>query len=136
MAAPKKNNYNTKWKTAKERQDACKRFCDHLKQGLSFDCWAEADFDTIKRYIKDFPEDFHPDLINLAKREAKTFWEKVGIDGTIGKIKGFNAKSWEFNLKNRYGWRDKYDADITSGGEKIAINLVMYSDRDAKKFKK
>jgi len=37
-----------------------------------------------------------------------------------------NATFSIFNLKNNYGWKDKTEQDLTSGGEKIvtAINII------------
>lgn len=120
MAAPKGNNYKMKWKTPEERKAACESFCDHVRSGFSQESWPDADFDTVKRYMRDFPEDFVPDMINKAKREAYMFYEKMGIEGTLGQIKGFNAKSWEFNMKNRHNWKDKQETEL-SGEVKIVV---------------
>ena len=31
------------------------------------------------------------------------FWEKLGITGTLGKIRGFNAASWKSGMQERFG---------------------------------
>lgn len=45
---------------------------------------------------------------SIKKGEAKSlyFWEKTGMDGMMGKTKGFNAAVWIFVMKNRFRWRD------------------------------
>ena len=51
----------------------------------------------------------HDDFSDSIKRgEAKSlyFWEKIGMDGMLGKIKGFNATVWIFVMKNRFHYRD------------------------------
>jgi len=115
MAAPKDNNYNLKWKTPEERKAVCKRFCEHIEQGYTVDCFEDCDFKTIKRYINDYPEDFPSDMISAAKRKSRIYWEGLGIRGTEGLIDKFNAKSWEFNMSNRYGWGSK--TDVNRGDE-------------------
>ena len=98
-----------KWPTPEKRKAACKSYCDHIRAGYSKDSWPDADFETVERYKRDFPEDFCPEMISRAERESRLFWEKIGVSGTVGKIKGFNAKSWEFNMQNRLGWSNKTD---------------------------
>jgi len=98
-----------KWKTPEARRAACESFCQHLRAGYSEMSWPEADEDTVYRYMKNYPDDFCPKEVNKARRESKKFWEGVGIAGTTGKLKGFNAMSWNFNMKNRLGWADKHE---------------------------
>lgn len=125
-----KPNQASKWPTPKERKAACKSFCDHLRSGYSVISWPGADESTIKRYLKNFPGDFSPKDVAMAKRESLKFWEDIGIAGTTGKLKGFNARSWEVNMNNRAGWVTK--VDITSGGEKLeAINVALLTPEEA-----
>jgi hypothetical protein len=35
-------------------------------------------------------------------RRQMLAWEKIGLEGTMGEIKGFNATSWSFNMKNQF----------------------------------
>ena len=62
--------------------------------------------------MKEYPEDFDTDIIERARRERRLFWESMGVKGTAGEIKGFNAKSWDFNMKNRFNWADKRIQEI------------------------
>lgn len=72
--------------------------------------------------MEKFPNDFPSDRIKKAKRQGRLFWEQAGIDGMMGKIKGFNAKVWGFNFKNRFGWKENPEM---ANDEKIIINFGM-----------
>ena len=51
----------------------------------------------------------HPDFSNAIKRgtdQSLLFWERMGMTGMAGKIQGFNAAVYIFNMKNRFKWRD------------------------------
>src|SRR5688572_10998862 len=54
----------------------------------------------------------HPEFL-AAKQEGVSLsqhvWEQIGMAGMTGKISGFNATVWIFNMKNRFGWRDARD---------------------------
>ena len=128
MAAPKGNNYNMKWKTKEERQAACDALCKtHFFSGLSRGCFDLADWDTVERYMKDFPEDFPPEKIAKAVRDNKKVWETIGLDGAMGKINGFNATSWIFNMKNRFKdeWKDKQEHDHQSSDGSMKPTVVQ-----------
>ena len=118
----RKDGQPYKWPTPAARKDACNRFCEHIEQGYSMDSWPDADVDTVKTYMKNYPEDFDPEMIATAKRESLLFWEKQGIKGMQGKIPFFSAASWIFNMKNRAGWRDKVDHD--HGGKVELVTIV------------
>lgn len=119
--APFGNQNKMKWKTPEERQSICNEICEHLKKGYSQDSFPAADWDTVERYIKDFPEDFDNNKIKESLREGRKLMETLGIQGTAGKLKGFNAKSWEFIMQNKYGW--KLRNDVTSNEESITLLL-------------
>ena len=106
MPAPEGNQNNKKWKTPKERQAACKAFCDHIREGYSIASFPLCDHKTIRYYIEEYPVDFPPEEIEQAFREGRHEWEKIGKQGAKGELSGFNNGSWIFNMKNRYGWKD------------------------------
>ena len=62
-----------------------------------------------------------------AKKEgigrSEAWWNRLGREGASGEH-AINPTVWIFNMKNRFGWRDKQDIEH-SGGVKIA-----YLDRD------
>lgn len=112
-----------------------KEFCDvaeeFLSQGLSQAALAGelgVDEDTIKNWM-----DRHPAFFGAIKKgRAKGLkkWELLGLHGAEGKVDGFNAASWVFNMKNRFGWRDKQEL-MGEGGGPVVVNVVKHvSDAD------
>lgn len=137
MPAPEGNNFRMKWKTAAERQAACDEFCAHIASGLSQECFPGADWDTVQRYIKDFPEDFPSEKIEEAKRKQRQFWEIVGREGATGKTQGFNATAWIFNMKNRFraDWNDRSQVELTGkDGGPVQTQDVPASQRLAQRL--
>lgn len=63
-------------------------------------------FDTIKRY----------------KSRCEQWVEENAL------MNKANATFSIFNLKNNYGWKDKTEQDVTSGGEKIAVSGFLYNN--------
>jgi len=125
--APEGNINNKKWKTAKERKAACDAVCKHLSAGYSQSTFPDADWKTVEYYMKEYPIDFPSDRVTQAKREGGFLWEKIGMTGTIGKIKNFNASSWKFNMANRLGWKDKHDHTTN---DKDIIMPILEIERD------
>lgn len=55
------------------------------------------------------------------------FWETAGIDGMMGRIQNFNAASWIFNMKNRFGWRDKREL-TGADGDPLIVQIVKHAN--------
>jgi|9_EtaG_2_1085328.scaffolds.fasta_scaffold00484_28 hypothetical protein len=55
--------------------------------------------------LEEFPE--LAEAYEYAKVHAQAWWANVGRLGATGKIDGFNATCWKFNMQNRLGWTDK-----------------------------
>lgn len=140
MAAKKGNNYRQKFKEAEEREFICQEYLKHCAQGLSDDCFPHCDRKTIQSYVKKFPKEFPAQKIERANRERRLFWERLGIAGTIGamtmpdgkkfKVDNFNTTAWIFNMKNRFGWKDRQD--VTSGDKPLSAPNVYIPDNKRK----
>lgn len=104
---PKKMGQPLKFGTVERRKEMWQAVCDHVASGLSMGSFALCDADTIFTYADRFPEDCPLPALREAQRKSIAFWEKIGLAGATGKIEGFNAASWIFNMKNRAGWSDK-----------------------------
>jgi hypothetical protein len=65
------------------------------------------------------------DAIKRAKERCYSYTEEFLLSGK-------NPTGAIFSLKNNYGWRDKTETDITSGGKPIPIlgNAVRKSNSD------
>lgn len=92
----------------KFRKEYCELLIEHQKKGLSFQCFGVTigvDRATCDRWVQRYPE------FRAAKKTAQEhcllFWERLGIQGTAGKIKGFNPAVYCFNMKNRFMWRNE-----------------------------
>jgi len=112
--APKGSKNKLKLKESKERKEMFERFCDHVSRGLSQTSFPELCYNTIHKYMKDYPEDCPKEKLDKALRESMLFWETVGLQGTIGKIPYFNPTTWIFNMKNRFPkeWSDSVKVDV------------------------
>ncbi|MBO6629889.1 MAG: hypothetical protein JJ939_15845 [Alphaproteobacteria bacterium] len=95
-----------------------------------------ADRKTIRYYAEQYPEDFPPDELEAAARRGLHEWEKIGKEGTTGKLTGFNASSWKFNMQNRAGWRDTKDIDARGilGGPEDAKKIETLKPRTSKEI--
>lgn len=97
--------YNCKYK-----KEYCDQLIKHMADGFSFHSFGgkllvgpRTLFDWLDRY----PEFL--EAKQVGEFACMYFWEKTGIAGTHGKIKGFQQASFIFNMKARfakYGWRD------------------------------
>lgn len=101
---------------------------EFLAQGYSQEAFAGqigVDEDTITNW-----KEKHPDFFGAVKRgiaAGRKFWEEMGIDGATGKIEGFNATAWIFNMKNRHGWRDKQEVTGAEGAP-LVIGIVSVDE--------
>jgi len=105
------NKHATIYDTPEKRADLMDAICKHLENGLSHDCFPYCDWKTVKKYANDYPDDFPEDRLNEAVRRGQMVWETLGMRGAMGRVGNFSAASWIFNMKNRYGWKDKKEID-------------------------
>lgn len=85
----------------------------------------DVDEDTITNWKKE-----HPAFLGAIKKgsyKGQEMWEGLGMDGASGKIDGFSAASWIFNMKNRFSWRDKQEVTGTDGAALI-VQVVKHTD--------
>jgi hypothetical protein len=79
------------------------------------------DFNSFLNWQKEYP-----DFLQAVKRGtslSKGKWEQMGRKAAFGDLDGFNATSWIFNMKNRFGkidelgerWSDKQEVDHSGG---------------------
>lgn len=84
------------------------------KQGMGLAemaCAIGVDRDTIKEWRKSNPE--FSAALKVALEHSQAWWESKGREGAIGKIEGFNATGYIFQMKNRFreDWRDKHEVE-------------------------
>lgn len=116
-----------KFKTIEELQakiDAYFAYCDEHQEPYIVTGLAVF-LDTSRETLLDYQgkKDFS-DAITKAKEKCHAYAEKrlFGTTQVAGAI---------FNLKNNYGWKDKTETDVTSGGEKLQVNIVSYGNHSS-----
>jgi hypothetical protein len=106
----------------KYKKAYCKKLIEWMGKGLSFESFAGdigVNRDTIYEWAKVYPE--FSDAKGIGSAKSQALWEKMGIAGSSGKLKGFQTGAWIFNMKNRFSWRDRQE--IVLEGE-----LIPWSD--------
>jgi hypothetical protein len=109
----------------KYRPEYCDLLIEHMRQGLSFESFA-AIVGTHKQTLYNWC-DARPEFLDAKKRATelcRLWWEKAGLGGMYmgGKDNPFNATVWLFNMKNRFGWRDKQEIE-QKGSQTVHIQI-------------
>ena len=65
-------------------------------------------------YQEKFPE--FSIAVKEALRVSQAWWEEKGREATFGAHPGYNATSYIFQMKNRFGedWRDRKEVDLNA----------------------
>jgi hypothetical protein len=71
----------------------------------------------------------HKDNFSALIKEAR---EKVQEDVETRLMETSNQSGAIFNLKNNFGWKDKTETDLTSGGDKLQPLMVKFIDGDSR----
>jgi hypothetical protein len=110
-----------------------KKYCEQLiawmTKGLSFEAFAgdlQVSKQTLYTWLKKHPEFVDAKSIGTGKSNA--FWEKIGVAGVTGKLPGFQTSAWIFNMKNRFGWRDKQEIKIDNTDVTPWSNIIAGED--------
>lgn len=93
----------------------CTQVIRYMAKGYSKDVVAAKlgiSRDTLYEWCKAHQE--FSDTIKVGEAKSLLFWEKTGIEGMMGKIKGFRPAVWIFVMKNRFGWRDIVEVEDNS----------------------
>lgn len=91
------------------KPEFCKMLIDHMSGGLSFDSFA-GDANVCEKTLYNW-RDSHADFLQaykIGKAKCRAFWEKLGVTGVAGKIKGFKEATYIYNMNNRFKeeWRN------------------------------
>lgn len=96
---------------------------DHMAGGLSFESFGgvvDVARDTLYQWLE--RHEGFSDAHKIGRQKQIRFWESVGRDGVMGKIKGFNVVGWLFNMKCRF--RDNWRED--SQGATTVNNFIQF----------
>jgi len=115
---------------------------EHMEKGLSFEAFAGLVGVTKKTLYSWFEQ--NPDFLNakeIGTARCRIFWEQLGIDHIVNKSdsehgggsssRSLNASVWIFNMKNRFGWRDKQpdEVDVVVNNHPAAPEKIELDDR-------
>jgi len=93
------------------KPEYCEKAIEVLKRGFSKDAVAGhigVTKKTLYNWMKTHKEFLH--AIKEGEEYSRMFWEELGIEMvTAGQG---NATVWIFNMKNRFGWRDKKELGV------------------------
>jgi NADH:ubiquinone oxidoreductase subunit F (NADH-binding) len=108
-----------------ERKKIFKKLCEHVGAGKSIESFSELCDDTIYSYFERFPEEFSQKEYKLALKKGRDWWEETGKRQASGSCLG-NSRTWQYNMINRYGWRDRVEVDADIKGN-VQVQLVNYN---------
>jgi len=109
--APLGSSNAMKFKTTEQRAELFNAILEHLSNAWDQASFEMCDWDTVERYIRDFPEDFPIDEINKSKRKGHKVIESLLRGIAQGKIQG-NAPTAIFLAKNKIKYRDQVDTRV------------------------
>ena len=116
-----------------------------MSKGFSFESFgavAKTSKDTLYEWVKKYPE--FADAKNEATSFCRMFWERLGVAAIIsrsehqGGSKSLNSAVWIFNMKNRFGWRDKQPDEVAEATVHVNLSdpeVIMEMLHRAKKNK-
>jgi hypothetical protein len=90
-----------KYKTSEERKELFKKFCEHVAKGYNRHAFPDVSFETVRKYMKDYPEDMDQELLGEAERAGFLKHEQIGFGLMTGQIRG-SAAAWKFTMVNKF----------------------------------
>jgi hypothetical protein len=83
----------------------------------------------IETHLSNSPDELQSEieLLKKAEREARKYWEGLGIKLITGDLNG-SAPAWMFNMKNRFkeDWKDKVETGFTDSQGKDVAPVQIY----------
>jgi len=79
----------------------------HMTEGYDFQSFAKVigvSKATIDRWAQDRAS--FKEAKEVGEEAYYHHWVDIGLKGVKGMIKGYNAATWIFTMKNKFGWRD------------------------------
>lgn len=113
------------------KEEYCDQIIEHLAQGFSMESFAatiNCSRDSLYEWRNKHKS--FSDSIKIGLEKSLIFWEKIGQEGTLGKIKGFNCATYIFSMKNKFRWTDRTEAEITHSGNVSNVPQVVFKDDD------
>jgi hypothetical protein len=127
MSAPLGNSFNKY--TIEQIKVLIAEYIEHRKKGYSKESFPDCDYRTIETHLSNSPDELQSEieLLKKAEREARKYWEGLGIKLITGDLNG-SAPAWMFNMKNRFkeDWKDKVETGFTDSQGKDVAPVQIY----------
>jgi transposase len=120
----KKSTTNKIGRPTKYKPEFCELLIECMKKGYSFEAFGSEvsiSKQTLYDWVERYPE--FSDAKNIGLSHARKFWENIAILACLGDNKMANPAIWVFNMKNRFGWRDKQPEEISDRIQPLVIDL-------------
>lgn len=97
-------------KTTALRQECFRQYCLHLAHGRNKRSFVfnhphyKCSWETVERYIRQYPEEFDLELLDVAYAEGLGVWEQILTDCATGKNRKANVAAIQITMRNKYGW--------------------------------
>lgn len=118
------------------KPEYCDKLIEHMAKGLSFESFAGS-VGVCRNTLYDWAK-AHPEFDkakDMALERARIFWEQLGIThilnesesthGLGSSSRSLNSTVWMFNMKNRFGWRDKQPGEVD-----VSVNVFANKSDD------
>lgn len=118
------------------KPEYCEQLIEHMSQGLSFEAFGGV-LRVSKQTLYDW-EKANKDFLDakqIGLECSRFFWENLGKKHIINKSdsefqcgsksRSLNASVWIFNMKNRFGWRDKQPGEAD-----VVVNNITEKSRE------
>jgi transposase len=113
------------------KEEYCDMLIEHMSNGYSLKSFGGligVCEKTLHNWKKDYPQFLQS--LNIATGKNAMFWEDLGIRGVRGQIEGFSASTWIFNMKNRHGWTDKTETELSTSKDEDKKLIIEFKKRD------
>lgn len=129
-------------KSKKKQKEFCQALIEHGRSGLSFETFGVSDAavkvigdyvtkETLYQWLKIHPE--FSDAKKVFTQLSRDFWEAIARDHLTHYKDGkqLNSTVWIFNMKNRFGWRDKpEDEEKETSDVNVNISFATKTEAD------
>ena len=102
-----------KGRPTKYKEEYCEKLVAHMAKGLSYESFAGligVHRETLYEWER--KHEIFSDSKKIGKEKCLLFYETIGVQGMLGKIPNFNATTWIFKMKNKFGWKSNSVEEI------------------------
>lgn len=89
------------------KREYCGLLIEHMTSGLDFNSFAKVvgvSRATIDRWAVERPG--FGEAKEIGEAAYYHHWIELGVRGAKGLVKNYNASTWIFTMKNKFGWKD------------------------------